>query len=149
MGRLTGAGEVEVLFCPVDEFAGVDGVCPDDGDLGVHQAEAEEDFLGGCGVVEVGGGDYDHEGQAGGVDDQVALAAVDLLARVVAEGGLGDGLGRFHALGADHGGHGSGVFAHVATDPAGEMVADLADDPGRCPAGHEPPDRAPAWEICR
>lgn len=47
--------ELEVLFRPVDELSGVGGVGPHDRDLGVHQAEPEEDFLGRSGVVEVGG----------------------------------------------------------------------------------------------
>lgn len=47
--------QVEVLLRPLDELPGVSGVGPHDRDLGVHQAQAEEDFLRGRSVVQVSG----------------------------------------------------------------------------------------------
>jgi predicted kinase len=58
----------------------------------VHQAEAEEDFLGRVAVAERGGGDHDQQRKAAGLHHQVPLATVDSLRAVVAAGGFADGV---------------------------------------------------------
>ena len=67
---------------PVHELAGVGGVGPDDGDLGVHESQAEEDFFGGVAVLEVGAGDQDQQWRAMVVCDDVPLPSVILSQRV-------------------------------------------------------------------
>ncbi|KQV98066.1 hypothetical protein ASD08_47570 [Streptomyces sp. Root369] len=57
--------------------------------------QTEQDFLRRLGVVQVGWGDHHHQGQAAGVDHEMALAAVDLFAWVVTAGVPPDGRCRF------------------------------------------------------
>ena len=58
-----------------------------------------------------------------------------------------DCLRGLHRLGVDDGGHCPGRPTHLAADALAELVADLSDDAGRGPAGHEPVTRAPGWEV--
>lgn len=67
--------------CPSDELAGVGGVGPDNGDLGVHEPEMEEHFLGCVAVGHVGWGDHDEQREPPRVHGDVPCAAIDLLHR--------------------------------------------------------------------
>lgn len=69
---------------PVDEFAGVAGVGPDEDESGELALEFLQDEARPVAVLKAGFVNDDGEDQAEGVDDEVAFAAVDLLSGVVA-----------------------------------------------------------------
>ncbi len=74
LGRLTGL-MVRLRRClhPAHEPPRIGGIRPDDGDLGVHEPKAEEDFLRRGGIVQIGRGDHNQQGQPACVHDQVTL----------------------------------------------------------------------------
>lgn len=69
---------------PVDEFACVGPVGPNELEAGECLAEGLEGGLGAIAVLDGRFVDDDGQNQAKGVDDDVAFAAVDFLARIIA-----------------------------------------------------------------
>jgi hypothetical protein len=69
---------------PGDELAGVAAVGPGQPDREEGPAQVPQQRLRGVAVLDGRGGDQDGEQQAEGVDGEMALGPVDLLARVVA-----------------------------------------------------------------
>lgn len=61
---MTSMCEWIAVASPGHALSGIGGIGPDDGDLGVHQAESEEDFLGRVAVGHVGWGDHDQQRQS-------------------------------------------------------------------------------------
>lgn len=73
----------ESFFGPGDEAAGVPAVGPDETDTGVGGMHLLAHRASPVSVLDAGRGDHDREQQACGVDDDVALAAIGLLAGVI------------------------------------------------------------------
>src|SRR4051794_4417111 len=104
-------GEPEVGGGPVDEFAGVAAVGPEQTDAREADAQRPEQGPGGVAVLDVRAGDQDGQQQAAGVDHDVAFTAIDLLPGVVAAAGPAHGVGAAHGLRVDQGGRRLAVAA--------------------------------------
>ena len=74
---------------PGDEFAGVAAVGPGEFHAGKRAPQVPQQRFGAVAVLGAGGGDHDRQQQPGGVNGDVAFAAVYFLALVPAAAGLG------------------------------------------------------------
>ena len=87
----------------------------------------------------------EHEAAPVGVDQRVALAPLDLLARIVAAGATS--LGRLDALAVDN----RAARAGLASDPLAighdQRVIDLLKETVVAELGEPAIDRAPRWQI--
>ena len=81
------------LLDPGNKLAGVTTVGPDQRDRGHRHARVVEDAAPTVAVLHAGRGDQHDDQPAQGVHDDVALAAVDLLAGVIAAAGGADRVG--------------------------------------------------------
>jgi hypothetical protein len=80
-------GQIDGSLGPGDQPAGVAAVCPGQRNGGKRAAQVPEQRLCGVAVLDGRGGDQHRQEQAACVHGDVALAAVDLLPRVMAPAG--------------------------------------------------------------
>src|SRR6266511_2686291 len=132
---------------PDHQLARVAGVGPDQPDAALRDPQSPQQRLGAVAVLDAGGGDHDRQQQPQGVHGDVAFAAVDLLAGVEATAGLGDGVGGADRLGVDDRRAGLRLAAGVHADLVAEGVVDVVQGAVGGPAGKEPVDGAPGWEV--
>jgi hypothetical protein len=95
-------GQVQPGGRPREQLPGVAAVGPGPADAAAGAREVEQQRPGGVAVLDRCGRDQDFQQQAGGVDGDVAFAAVDLLGVVPAPGRFGHGRRGAHRLGVDH-----------------------------------------------
>jgi hypothetical protein len=82
-------GQVQPGGRPGEQLPGVASVGPGPADAVAGPVQVEQQRAGGVAVLDRCGGDQDFQQQAGGVDGDVAFAAVDLLGVVPARDALG------------------------------------------------------------
>jgi hypothetical protein len=119
-------GHVENLG-PGGEFPDVSGVGPDQADAAAGAVQVPQQRPGALAVLDGRGGDHHVQYQAGYLDGDVALAAVDLLGVIPAPAGSGNGIGSADRLGIDDRGRGLGVAPGGGPGPG----AQLAVQPGQ------------------
>src|SRR4051794_26821475 len=125
----------------------VGGVGPDQGDARERRLAAGEQQGGAAAVVDVGGVHASLEQAAFGVDQDVALAAGDLLAAIVATGATG--LGGADGLAVDDGGRGLCLAADGQAVLLAQRRIDLLPGALPPPLGIVVEHGAPGWEVMR
>ena len=138
---------LELGLGPGDELAGVSAVGPGEPDRGECFPQVPQQRPGSVAVLDAGGGDQHGQQQPDGVDSDVPLAAVDLLARVVAAAGLPDGLGCLDRLGVDDRGRGLGAAARGDPALAAQLIVHGLSRAGLLPPAGVVVDGAPVREV--
>jgi GNAT superfamily N-acetyltransferase len=98
-------------------------------------------------VLDIGGVDEDADEQTEGVGHDVALAALDLLAGIIAASS--STFGRFHALAVDDARRGRGLAPSLLPRAHHQRVADLAPQASVAPVVEVALDRRDRREVLR
>ena len=112
-----GQGQAQGLAGPDDELSGVSAVGPDQADPLTEPVQDGQEGLGPVPVLGAGPGDQHAQQQPHGVDRDVAFAAVDLLARVIAAASCSNGFRRADRGRIDDRGSGFGLTVRGQPNP--------------------------------
>src|SRR6266481_5240218 len=146
-----GVDAADDLYDEVEEGGLVHECCPVIGAIGEQMldpwpalADCREDRLGASAVGDIGGGEVDHQEAAVGIDDDMPLAADDLLTGVVA---ARFSRRRLHRLAVGDAGGRAGLAAGALAVHHQRDVMDGAEQQQPDEAPEPPVDRLPGWKI--
>ena len=133
------------LFDPLDQSAQVAAIGPDDLQPSKHLDQRANQILGGGAILDGGTGNHYAQHQPERVHRQVAFAALDLFARVVA--GFSSLIGSFDRLAVNDRGRRCHLSAFGLAQPVAQGVVNKGPSPILAPLAKVAVDRLPWTEI--